>query len=89
MYRRNFSEKIIPITQVKWILSTFKESLSFPIFCSKLTGLYIPVCQICTNQFFQQVQQADLETRYITLPYGIGHNLSPELSTFALSAPWL
>ena len=31
----------------------------------------------------------DLKTRYTTLSYGIGHNLSPELSTFAPSVPWL
>ena len=31
--------------------------------------------------------KVDLETRYATLSYGIGHNLSPELSTFAPSAP--
>ena len=38
---------------------------------------------------FQQVQQVDLETRYATLSYSIGHNLSPELSTSAPLAPWL
>ena len=39
--------------------------------------------------FFQQDQKVDLKTRYTTLSYGLGHNLSPELSTFAPSVPWL
>ena len=87
MYRRNFSEEIIPIAWIKWILSTFKENPRFPFFRSKVTGLYITVSKICANQFFQQVQQVDLETRYATLCYHmLKFTICPQVHFHSLSS---